>query len=223
MENTSAAFLAAVRKSMSCVRSVLGAAFADPRLLIAAEKLQSEGYLRREELNAAILARAAGGASIKEIMRETGHSRGLVRRILRGQRSDSRRHLPPFCARRLAARTPSRSASRRTRVIPRPPPAALRRHSLLSACMARPPGMPDGIGELFFACRLGLLAHRLPFGKFGLGRTADRQGPDNGRIGPPTPSASGDLGGDRTIYARFFIAIDSSVLPSNTGNDGLPM
>ncbi len=62
--------------------------FIDPTLLTAAERLQYEGYLRREEVNAAILARAEGGATIKEIVRETGQSRGLVRKILRGQRSD---------------------------------------------------------------------------------------------------------------------------------------
>ncbi|WP_024882137.1 ISL3 family transposase [Methylosinus sp. LW3] len=88
MENASAAFLGAVRKSMRCIRSALGATFVDPALLTAAEKLQYEGYLRREEVNAAIFARAERGASIKEIVRETGNSRGLVRKILRGQRSE---------------------------------------------------------------------------------------------------------------------------------------
>lgn len=88
MENASAAFLGAVRKSMRQIRSALGAAFIDPTLLTVAERLQYEGYLRREEVNAAILARAGGGATIKEIVRETGQSRGLVRKILRGQRSD---------------------------------------------------------------------------------------------------------------------------------------
>jgi transposase len=88
MENASAAFLAAVRKSMSGIRSTLGAAFVDSALLTAAEKLQYEGYLRREQTNAIILERSAGGATIKEIVRETGHSLGLVRKILRGQRLD---------------------------------------------------------------------------------------------------------------------------------------
>jgi transposase len=88
MENASVAILDAVRKSMRQIRSALGAAFIDPTLLTAAERLQYEGYLRREEVNAAILTRAEGGATIKEIVRETGQSRGLVRKILRGQRSD---------------------------------------------------------------------------------------------------------------------------------------
>jgi hypothetical protein len=71
MENASVAFLDAVRKSMRQIRSALGAAFIDPTLLTAAERLQYEGYLRREEVNAGILARAEGGATIKQIVRET--------------------------------------------------------------------------------------------------------------------------------------------------------
>lgn len=88
MENASHAFLDAVRKSMRQIRAAIGAATVDPDLLTAAERIQYEGYLRREDANAAILSRAEKGASIKEIVRETGYSRGLVRRILRGQRSD---------------------------------------------------------------------------------------------------------------------------------------
>src|SRR5208337_5213811 len=65
-----------------------GAATISPDLLTAAERIQYEGYLRREDTNAAILAQAEKGASIKEIVRRTGYSRGLVRRVLRGQRSD---------------------------------------------------------------------------------------------------------------------------------------
>lgn len=88
MENASHAFLDAVRKSMRQIRAAIGAATVDPDLLTAAERIQYEGYLRREDANAAILARARKGSSIKQIVRETGHSRGLVRRIQRGQRSD---------------------------------------------------------------------------------------------------------------------------------------
>lgn len=88
MENASAAFLGAVRKSMRQIRAVIGAAVVDPALLTAAERLQHEGYLRREEINVAIAASAERGATIKQISRETGHSRGLVRKVLRGQRSD---------------------------------------------------------------------------------------------------------------------------------------
>jgi transposase len=56
MENASRAFLDAVRKSMRQIRSVIGATTIDPELLTAAERIQYEGYLRREETNAAILA-----------------------------------------------------------------------------------------------------------------------------------------------------------------------
>ena len=88
MENASRAFLDAVRKSMRQIRSAIGAATINPKLLTAAERIQYEGYLRREDTNAAILSLAKAGAAVKEIVRRTGHSRGLVRRVLRGQRSD---------------------------------------------------------------------------------------------------------------------------------------
>lgn len=88
MENASHAFLDAVRKSMRQIRTAIGAATINPDLLTAAERIQYEGYLRREDTNAAILGLAKGGATIKEIVRRTGYSRGFVRRVLRGQRSD---------------------------------------------------------------------------------------------------------------------------------------
>lgn len=46
-----------------------------------------EGYLRREDTNAAILGLAKDGILIKEIVRRTVHSRNLVGMVLRGQRS----------------------------------------------------------------------------------------------------------------------------------------
>src|SRR5712664_843066 len=55
MENASRAFLDAVRKSMRLIRSAIGAATINPDLLTAAERIQYEGYLHREEANAAIL------------------------------------------------------------------------------------------------------------------------------------------------------------------------
>lgn len=54
----------------------------------AAERIQYEGHLHREETNAAILDHTKSGVTIKEIVRRTGYSRGLVRRVLREQRSD---------------------------------------------------------------------------------------------------------------------------------------
>jgi len=80
MENASHAFLDAVRKSMRQVRAAVGAATINPDLLTVAERIQYEGYLRREDTNAAILKQAETGVSIKEIVRLTGSSRGLVRR-----------------------------------------------------------------------------------------------------------------------------------------------
>jgi transposase len=73
---------------MRQIRAAIGATTINPSLLTAAERIQYEGYLRREEANAAILGLAKDGVSIKEIVRRTGHSRGLVRNVLRGRRSD---------------------------------------------------------------------------------------------------------------------------------------
>ena len=86
--HSSGAFLDAVRKSMRQIRTAMGTSVIDPSLLTSAEKLQYEGYVRREETNTAILSLKAQGIAIKEIVRRTGYSRGLIRKILRGQRSD---------------------------------------------------------------------------------------------------------------------------------------
>ena len=88
MENASRAFAEVVRQSMRAIRQVVGATTLNPALLTAAERIQYEGTLRREDTNAAVLEQARAGMTIKEIVRRTGHSRGLVRQILRGQRSD---------------------------------------------------------------------------------------------------------------------------------------
>ena len=88
MENASTAFLDAVRRSMRTIRSAVGATIVDPTLLTSAERLQYEGYLRREETKATILALAREGVPIKQIVRRTGHSRKLVRQIVRGERTD---------------------------------------------------------------------------------------------------------------------------------------
>lgn len=88
MENASAAFLEAVRRSMRSIRSALGTAVIDPALLTHAERLQHEGYLRREEAYGIIRALAQTGTPIKEIVRLTGRSRKLVREIVRGGGGD---------------------------------------------------------------------------------------------------------------------------------------
>ncbi len=88
MENASAAFLDAGRKSMRLIRTTLGAATINPELLTCAEKLQYEGYLRREETNASILRLAKAGVPIKQIARQLGCSRKLVRHAVRGDTGD---------------------------------------------------------------------------------------------------------------------------------------
>ena len=88
MENASRAFCDAVRKSMHQIRAVIGATTIDPKLLTAAERLQYEGYLRREETNGVILALSKSGTPIKQIVRQTGYSRRLVREVIRGERND---------------------------------------------------------------------------------------------------------------------------------------
>lgn len=118
MENASAAFLDAVKKSMKQIRVALGATVVDPKLLTSAERLQYEGYLRREETNAVVTDLAADGVSVKEIVRRTGRSRGLVRQIVRGERTDIFRtrqgsldpHLPFLEAQWAVAMAPNSGA-----------------------------------------------------------------------------------------------------------------
>ncbi|MGF1552157.1 MAG: transposase, partial [Paracoccaceae bacterium] len=88
MENASAAFLMAVGREMRDVRRALGQGPVDPATLTAAERLQYEGWLRRTEAEAAVLAFHAEGLAIEEIVRRTGRSRKLVRDILRGGRTE---------------------------------------------------------------------------------------------------------------------------------------
>ena len=88
MENASAAFLEAVRRSMRPIRMALGSVTIDPALLSHAERLQHDGYLRREEAHDVIRALAKAGTPIKEIVRRTGRSRKLVRDIVRGGGGD---------------------------------------------------------------------------------------------------------------------------------------
>jgi transposase len=88
MENASAALLEAVRRSMRPVRVALGSTVIDPALLTHAERLQHEGYLRRDEAYGIIRTLARAGTPIKEIVRRTGRSRKLVREIVRGGGGD---------------------------------------------------------------------------------------------------------------------------------------
>ena len=94
MENSSRAFLDAVSNSMRQIRQAVGSNVVDPKLLTYAEKLQYEGYVRRQGTNEAIQQLAKSGTSIRQIVRQTGHSRKLVRDVLRGQRLDVFRTRP---------------------------------------------------------------------------------------------------------------------------------
>src|SRR6202161_2203357 len=88
MENASAAFLDAVRKSMRAIRSAIGSTTITPEFLTSAEKLRYESYLRRVDTNTDTVSVARDGVSIKQIVRRLGHSRNLVRKTLRGGRAD---------------------------------------------------------------------------------------------------------------------------------------
>jgi transposase len=73
---------------MRAIRSAVGAGVVDPTLLSCAERRQHAGWLRLQEENAAILALAGQRIAIKEIVRRTGKSRGIVRRVVRDGRAD---------------------------------------------------------------------------------------------------------------------------------------
>jgi transposase len=88
MENASAAFLEAIRRSMRSIRQALGSTVINPSLLTCAERLQYDGFIRRQESNKTINNLARAGMSIKEITRRTNRSRKLVRSVLRGGDGD---------------------------------------------------------------------------------------------------------------------------------------
>jgi transposase len=88
MENASAAFGDAVRKSMRTIRSAIGGATIDVTLLTAAERLRYEGFLRRQRTNETVIDLRNRRMGIKAIVRETGLNRKTVRQIIRGQRTD---------------------------------------------------------------------------------------------------------------------------------------
>ncbi len=93
MENASAAFLAAVRRSMPDIRKAIGSQPIDPAVLTAAERAQYEGWRQRVAADAAVLQLHEAGVPIKEVVRRTGRARKVVRDIVRGGRAE------PFCPR----------------------------------------------------------------------------------------------------------------------------
>jgi hypothetical protein len=71
------------RRSMRLIRQALGSTIIDPVMLTSAERLQYEGYRRREDAGKIIKALAAEGMTVKEIVRRVGASRNHVRDVIR--------------------------------------------------------------------------------------------------------------------------------------------
>jgi transposase len=90
-ENASAAFPSALKREMRDVRRALGHGPVDPATLIAAERLQHEGWRRRADAEAAVIALHKQGVAIKEIVRRTGRSR---KRVARHRSRRPRRAVP---------------------------------------------------------------------------------------------------------------------------------
>ena len=97
MENASHAFLGSVRKAMHDIRKAIGAAIINPALLTKAEKLQYDGYLRREETNAAVMALSNGHVSIMEIV-GSGHESVFYAPFARTDNELTRPRLTPHFA-----------------------------------------------------------------------------------------------------------------------------
>ena len=88
LENATAAFVEAVKRQMRHLRRAITSGDIDPKALTAAEKLQWNGWQRRDEVNGMVRGLHRQGRSIKAIVRTTGVSRQTVRRILAGTRDD---------------------------------------------------------------------------------------------------------------------------------------
>jgi hypothetical protein len=151
MENASRAFLDAVRRSMRQIRCAIGAMTIQPELLTAAERLQYEGYLHREETNAVILALSKDGIAIKEIVRPhrpqprhgpAGAARGTWRRVQNAR--DISRDISAMAGSAVGGGSPKRRG-----------PLALHADAGLPRIAAR----RDGMGNPTTACRKSRCRH----------------------------------------------------------------
>lgn len=89
MENASAAFLDAARRSMRGIRTAIGATTINPVLLTSADRLRHQDYLLRREAYGTIAALVSNNVPLKEIARRrTGRSRNFVPQISRGAGTD---------------------------------------------------------------------------------------------------------------------------------------
>lgn len=68
----------------------------NPDLLTSAKRLQYEGYLRREETNAEIMKQIKAEVPLRRIVKNSGHSRKVVRAVARDERSDVLRNAGEF-------------------------------------------------------------------------------------------------------------------------------
>jgi hypothetical protein len=87
LENASRTFLDVAYRCMGQIGQVLGSATIDPVLQAPAERIQHVGCRHRDAADIVIAERVATGMPIKEIVRCTGCSRGIIRKILRVQRT----------------------------------------------------------------------------------------------------------------------------------------
>ncbi|MFD3189402.1 ISL3 family transposase [Sedimentitalea sp. HM32M-2] len=90
-ENASAAFLAAVQRSVPAIRKAIGVRTLEPKLLTAAERLQYDGFRRRQQIDRMVRRMDDDGIPINRLVRLTGSSRGLIRQFLRAD-TDALRH-----------------------------------------------------------------------------------------------------------------------------------
>src|SRR5208283_6018977 len=82
IEDASAAFLDAVRRSIPRMRTTIGAATFDPSVLTSAEQRQHDGFSAPRSCQRDHTRLAEAGTPIKQIVYRTGHSRKVVRTVV---------------------------------------------------------------------------------------------------------------------------------------------